>query len=727
MVTCPHCATENRADATFCNTCGFQLKPGASPAASHAAPSPATAPVPALHATGRLAPQSKLRGRYLILKNIGQGGMAAVYLAHDLRAGRSVALKEMSQDGLSPDELREALESFEAEARLLTHLRHPNLPRVYETFSEQGRYYLVMDYIAGETLEQRQQRAGGVALPEGEVLGWARQLCDVLSYLHGQRPPVIFRDLKPANIMLTADGQIKLIDFGIARVFAPGRTRDTQVLGTPGFAPPEQYGKAQTDARADVYALGCTLYQLLTGYDPGTTPFNLPPMASRGATIAPAVQHAIERATKLDRENRYATIEAFRRELLTNATAAPAPPPRTTAQPAASVKAKPSITSYQAAKAAPGTMAARVVVQPYVVDLGTLVSGQRGTLAITVGGIGGAPVHGQISSPVSWLRLDKDRFDGASTIVQVIAETSALGGATGMQTTSLQVSCDSHLLFVPVRCEVIAARQKSKAAAPKPSPKVASAPAASAKKPAVAPAKAAPRAAPQTRPADLKHAQPPVRRTRSLRLASGLTSGMALAILSITIPARVIAGSATARLPLLTAPLAIGLLLLTSLVAGVGALVGTGGANWKGRITTTLVAALIAGIAVIVLSGPWYWTGFAGIITRHVATPVGVQLGVLTAASVGGTLGADAGGSVTLHRIGSFLRRYSGIFVPLGMSVAGGVAGLLLTKGYLFGCLTPIGIIGGAWAGWSLARVLGFSFRMPRRYRPPQRRWRLYP
>ncbi len=725
MVTCPHCATENRADATFCNTCGFLLKAGAARAASHAASTSAsTAPVPALHATGRLAPQSKLRGRYLILKNIGQGGMAAVYLAHDLREGRSVAVKEMSQDGLPPDELREALESFESEARLLTRLRHPNLPRVYETFSEQGRHYLVMDYITGETLEQRQQRAGGAARPEAEVMGWARQICDVLTYLHGQRPPVIFRDLKPANIMLTADGQIKLIDFGIARVFAPGRTRDTQVLGTPGFAPPEQYGKAQTDARADVYALGCTLYQLLTGYDPGTTPFNLPPIGSRGAHIAPAVQRAIERATKLDRENRYPTIEAFRHDLLPVAAAA-APAAQTAPQPAPA-KAKPSITSYQAARAAPGTMAARVVVQPYVVDLGTLVSGQRGTVAITVGGTGGARVRGQISSPVPWLRLDKDRFDGANTVVQVIAETSMLGSAKGMQTTSLQVTCDSHLLFVPVRFEIVAASRQSKVAAKAPA---APAPAQPTPKGVAvpAPAKPAPRVATKTRPVDAKHAQPPVQRTRTMRLAGGLVGGMTLSVLATTAPARLISGTTSPQLPILTAPLALGVLLLASLAAGVGALAGTGGANWRGRVVTSLCAALIGGIAVIAFGGPWYWTGFAGLLTRHVTTPLAAQLGVQVAASVGGTLGADAGGSVMLHRIGDFLRRYSGIFVPVGMSVAGGVAGLLLTKGYFLGCLTPIGIVGGAWVGWTLARVLGFGFRMPRRYRPPQRRWRLYP
>src|SRR5262245_34214036 len=230
MVKCPHCATENRADAAFCNTCGYALRrtapaplPQFSPAASSPpAPSPPPAGPPhARNATGRLVPQSKLHRRYLILKNIGQGGMAAVYQAHDLRSGVSVAIKEMSQDGLSPDDLREALDSFRSEATMLTRLRHPNLPRVYETFSEGGRHYLVMDYIPGQTVEQLQRQRGGGALPEAEVLRWAGQICNVLGYLHSQRPPIIFRDLKPANIMVTDGGQLKLIDFGIARVFAP--------------------------------------------------------------------------------------------------------------------------------------------------------------------------------------------------------------------------------------------------------------------------------------------------------------------------------------------------------------------------------------------------------------------------------------------------------------------------------------------------------------------------
>ncbi len=314
MIACQNCGTSNRADATFCNTCGMLL-PGATAPATGPTPTVASHPTPS-HGTGRLPPQSRLAGHYVILKNVGQGGMAAVYRASDLRSGRVVAVKEMGQDGLSPEELKEALESFRFEAKTLTRLRHPNLPRVYEQFSEGARHYLVMEFIEGQTLEERLGAANGAGLSETEVLGWARQLCSVLSYLHSQRPPIIFRDLKPSNVMVTKSGAVKLIDFGIARVFAPGRTRDTQVLGTPGYAPPEQYGKAQTDARADVYALGCTLYQLLTGYDPATTPFALPPLHTRNPQVAVHVQLAIERATKLDRDARYGAVAAFEQDLL---------------------------------------------------------------------------------------------------------------------------------------------------------------------------------------------------------------------------------------------------------------------------------------------------------------------------------------------------------------------------------------------------------------------------
>ncbi|MGH2501261.1 MAG: protein kinase domain-containing protein, partial [Ktedonobacterales bacterium] len=310
MMTCPFCSAKNPVGASFCDGCGGALTSAVASQASaraQAQAAQATAKQQAVRAsqaaphigTGRLPPRTLLNKRYLVIKAVGQGGMAAVYQASDTRANRTVAIKEMSQDGLSPDELRETVEGFNAEARMLQSLSHDNLPRVYESFSENARHYLVMEFIEGQTLEQRMIAARG-ALPEAEVLGWAAQLCAALDYLHTHNPPVIFRDLKPANIMVTPKGKVKLIDFGIARTFNRIRTHDTQALGTPGYAPPEQYGSAQTDPRADIYALGATLYQLLTAYDVSKTPFALPPMQTRNPSISPNVRRAIERATRLD-------------------------------------------------------------------------------------------------------------------------------------------------------------------------------------------------------------------------------------------------------------------------------------------------------------------------------------------------------------------------------------------------------------------------------------------
>jgi tRNA A-37 threonylcarbamoyl transferase component Bud32 len=338
MMKCRYCGTSNPNGSVYCNHCGgaFATAPagkvaaaaqgaGAAAASASAAvkapPQAGTAtatPTPprSPNATGSLPPQTQLNRRYIVLATVGQGGMAAVYRALDTKTHRQVAIKEMSQDGLTPDEQTEALASFQAEADMLQRLRHPNLPRVWERFSDGARHYLVMEFVEGQTLEQRQQAANSKPLPEVEVMRYAQQICSVLAYLHSQRPPIIFRDLKPANVMVTPQGQVKLIDFGIARVFHPGRVKDTQVLGTPGFAPPEQYGKAQTDARADIYALGVTIYQLLTAYDPTTTPFTLPPAHTRNASISPHVEAALAKAIKLNRDERYASVAAFEHDLL---------------------------------------------------------------------------------------------------------------------------------------------------------------------------------------------------------------------------------------------------------------------------------------------------------------------------------------------------------------------------------------------------------------------------
>ena len=259
------------------------------------------------NSTGRLAPQSLLQQRYIIVGPVGRGGMGAVYEAVDTRIGnRRVAIKEMSQGQLSEAELVEATARFQHEARLLGSLHHPNLPGVSNAFSERGRSYLVMDFIDGKTLLQVLKESGGRPLPVEQVLHYARQLCDVLSYLHSQLPPIIFRDVKPSNIMITANGRVFLIDFGIARIFKEGQEQDTVFLGSPGYAPPEQHGTSQTNPRSDLYSLGATLYYCLTGNDPyyAKDHFFFPPIRQINPQVPIELDSLIQRMVALDERQR---------------------------------------------------------------------------------------------------------------------------------------------------------------------------------------------------------------------------------------------------------------------------------------------------------------------------------------------------------------------------------------------------------------------------------------
>ncbi|MEQ8175215.1 MAG: serine/threonine-protein kinase [Syntrophomonadaceae bacterium] len=260
-------------------------------------------------------PDTILEDRYVIVKAIGRGGMGAVYLAIDRRLNNiPTAIKEMSTNAVGGN-LQAAIAAFQKEASILIGLKHSALPTIRDFFSRgANRWYLVMEYIKGVTLKEVVEKRG--LIPEDEVLDWARQLCEILIYLHSQNPPIIFRDLKPANIMLTPEGHIKLIDFGIARHFRQGNTADTTAYGSHGFAPPEQYGQNQTDERADIYALGATLHYLLTGIDPAGRPFNFEP-PGRYVNISPEFESIIMKALALKIEERPSSVRYFR-DFITN-------------------------------------------------------------------------------------------------------------------------------------------------------------------------------------------------------------------------------------------------------------------------------------------------------------------------------------------------------------------------------------------------------------------------
>lgn len=297
---CSICGTANPAQAAFCFACGKPLQ--------HTTQITQT---PALAGTGALLATTLVQQRYRILAQVGKGGFGAVYKAADTKLGdRVVALKEMSQSGLNAQEAAEATENFKREALLLAGLTHPNLPRIYDHFFDAGHWYLVMDFIEGETLEDMLDKAGGKLLLD-KALAIGIQLCSVLNYLHTRQPPVIFRDLKPANILLTPDNTLYLIDFGIARLFKPGQAKDTIAFGSPGYAAPEQYGKAQTTQRSDIYSLGATLHEMLTGDDPSDTPFSfVPPHIA-----APALEQLIMRMVSIDVNKRPASVADVQQEL----------------------------------------------------------------------------------------------------------------------------------------------------------------------------------------------------------------------------------------------------------------------------------------------------------------------------------------------------------------------------------------------------------------------------
>ncbi|MBA2682806.1 MAG: serine/threonine protein kinase [Ktedonobacteraceae bacterium] len=255
-----------------------------------------------------------LRNRYRLLRKIGEGGFSAVYEALDLQDELHVAIKAVTLRGLSVQEKIDATDTYNREVSILSTVHHRTLPRIHEYFADPECWYVVMDFIDGITLERYLERREAVLLPIEDVLDMGIVLCDVLDYLHRQRPAIIFRDLKPANIMLATDGHLYLIDFGIARRFKPGQAKDTVPFGSAGYAAPEQYGRTQTAPQADVFSLGALLHQLLSGDDPSLTPFTFAPLPHNRPGMAELNQllfHMLE----LDASKRLTNMTTIRHEL----------------------------------------------------------------------------------------------------------------------------------------------------------------------------------------------------------------------------------------------------------------------------------------------------------------------------------------------------------------------------------------------------------------------------
>lgn len=240
--------------------------------------------------------------KYKILNLIGQGGMSTVYLAMNERANKQWAIKEVRREGVYNYEV--VKQGLAMELELLKKLHHPYLPGIADVIERQNSLLIVMDYIEGNTLDRILNAYGPQSMED--TIRWAKQLCEVLNYLHTRKPPVIYRDLKPSNIMLRPNGDICLIDFGTAREYKEKQVEDTTCLGTQGYAAPEQYaGHGQTDARTDIYCLGTTLYHLLTGHNPAEPPYEIKPVREWDSTLSQGLEAIVIKCTNKNPNDRY--------------------------------------------------------------------------------------------------------------------------------------------------------------------------------------------------------------------------------------------------------------------------------------------------------------------------------------------------------------------------------------------------------------------------------------
>lgn len=245
---------------------------------------------------------SLVDGKYKILSKVGQGGMSVVWMAINEKANKTWAVKEVRKDGTLDFEA--VKQGLVAETDILKKLSHPNLPSIVDVIDTEESFIIIMDYIQGNSLNKALEEYG--AQPQEYVIGWAKQLCDVLGYLHTRQPAIIYRDMKPANIMLKPDGNVMLIDFGTAREFKEKNLADTTCLGTVGYAAPEQFGgMGQTDARTDIYCLGATLYHLVTGCNPSEPPYEMKPIRQINPALSSGLERIILKCTQRNPDDRF--------------------------------------------------------------------------------------------------------------------------------------------------------------------------------------------------------------------------------------------------------------------------------------------------------------------------------------------------------------------------------------------------------------------------------------
>ena len=468
--SCARCGHRLPPDALFCPGCGASIQ-AQEPARNHP------------HKPGQIPPGTLLRQRYFIDRKLAQGGHSAVYLARDtFDNGTPVALKEMRETQQTSEERDTAINSFMREERMLAALRHPALARVLDMFVEDGRHYLVMEYVPGYTLED-EMMALQHPIEWRRVVGWGVALCDVLAYLHHQQPPIVYRDLKPPNVMLTPDGQLKLIDFGIARWFYSSRSRDTTQLGTDGYAPPEQYA-GRSEPRSDLYALGASLYHLMTGRVPESAPqrMNDQPLTAIRALI-PAVPEMVERvvqqAMSLTAADRFVSAEKMREALeaaiqperpLAGSSSGrhripvPEPIPDTVPQ---RPRARAEMSGAHGTEGTYGKgngslpkapIPPRLAVRPLRLDAGYISAGSAVTVPLEIANRGQGALAGRVETNIACIRVSPQKITGGTDRLDIVIDTSGL--KVGQYVCHLAVRTNGGDQTVPIRFVVTPAESE---------------------------------------------------------------------------------------------------------------------------------------------------------------------------------------------------------------------------------------------------------------------------
>jgi serine/threonine protein kinase len=369
-----------------------------------------------------LNPTDVVKERYKVIRLLGKGGLSYVYEVEDLELPKRWALKEFHPRNLGPEDMEKIRLQFKREVEILSGLHHPRLPAISDSFMFDERDYMVMELIEGKTLDVLIGERHGDPFPEDTVREWSLQILEILEYLHGQSPPVIYRDIKPQNIIISPESGVRFIDFGIARLFNPVKDQDTIFMGTPGFAPPEQFRQRQTDVRSDIYSLGATMHYLLTLKDPGANPFDFEPLSLSHASISPLMEKIVQKAVEIKAENRFQNASDMRRVLL-------------------------------------GTLAfddlfsqSFMILEPREIAFLDVEPSKKHSRQFTVKNSAGTPVKGSITSQHPGLKVEPSQFDAPQTVITISPENRQFPRGEKI-ISAVVISTENAKISVPVTLE----------------------------------------------------------------------------------------------------------------------------------------------------------------------------------------------------------------------------------------------------------------------------------